>query len=219
MCANTSQSSVTSQELCKEMWLGESQSTNTDLRNKWTNAVKINMNIIKDWKAFEQIELDLDLNHTVKISSQNVQGQQTWLMKLRVDWHFCLVSWDLWYGSYLEKWTTDWNEALSCVLTLRGFSEVKRLLLSSGHCQVLAWTTDLLHQAASTNQFSPVFKTVNSMQNLARCKPAGSQNSVKELITSADSVFSWDKDNKLIFQWCWLTFSTKYPYLSAQSCT
>lgn len=31
---------------------------------------------MKDWKAFEQIELDSDLNHIVKISSQIVQGQQ-----------------------------------------------------------------------------------------------------------------------------------------------
>lgn len=35
------------------------------------------MNIMKDWKAFQQRELDLDLNHIVKISSQTVQGQQT----------------------------------------------------------------------------------------------------------------------------------------------
>lgn len=34
------------------------------------------MNIMKDWKAFEQIELDSGLNHIVKISSQIVQGQQ-----------------------------------------------------------------------------------------------------------------------------------------------
>lgn len=45
--------------------------------NKGTNAVKINMNITEDWKAFEQMELDLDLNRSVKISSQIVQGQQT----------------------------------------------------------------------------------------------------------------------------------------------
>lgn len=77
MCANTSWSPVTSQELCKKMWLGESQSTNTDLGNKGTNSVKINMNVMEDWKAFEQIEWDFDLNHIVKISSQIVQGQQT----------------------------------------------------------------------------------------------------------------------------------------------
>lgn len=35
------------------------------------------MSVMKDWKAFEQIELDLDLNHIVKINSQIVQGHQT----------------------------------------------------------------------------------------------------------------------------------------------
>lgn len=33
------------------------------------------MSVMKDWKAFEQIELDLDLNHIVK-STQIVQDQQ-----------------------------------------------------------------------------------------------------------------------------------------------
>lgn len=69
MCANTSWSPVASQELCKKMRPGESQSTNTDLGNKGTDSVKINMSVMKDWKAFEQIELDLDLNHIVKINS------------------------------------------------------------------------------------------------------------------------------------------------------
>lgn len=68
---------MASQELCKKTRPGESQSTNTDLRNKGTDSVKINMSVMKDWKAFEQIELDLDLNHIVKINSQIVQGQQT----------------------------------------------------------------------------------------------------------------------------------------------
>lgn len=54
------------------MWFGESQSTDTDLGNKGTNTVKINMNTMKNWKAFEQIELDLDVNDIVRISSQIV---------------------------------------------------------------------------------------------------------------------------------------------------
>lgn len=72
MCANTLGSPVTSQKLCKKMWFGESQSTDTDLGNKGTNTVNINMNTMKNWKAFEQIELDLDVNDIVRISSQIV---------------------------------------------------------------------------------------------------------------------------------------------------